>query len=157
MSQSSYGPLFEALAHYNDKLLDMAKAQTERTAQALLQTNLDDLGQVLEQGSQQPWQLINAQMNWWQDQLKLMQHTLLKSAGQQSEPLIAPERSDRRFKADAWSEQPIYAPSCRVPPLCRCCSPPRSPSPSAATCRSRRWPSTSASSLWMGPSTSCGW
>ena len=108
MSQSSYGPLFEALAHYNDKLLDMAKAQTERTAQALLQTNLDDLGQVLEQGSQQPWQLINAQMNWWQDQLKLMQHTLLKSAGQQSEPLITPERSDRRFKADAWSEQPIY-------------------------------------------------
>ncbi|KMK91319.1 class I poly(R)-hydroxyalkanoic acid synthase [Aeromonas dhakensis] len=108
MSQSSYGPLFEALAHYNDKLLDMAKAQTERTAQALLQTNLDDLGQVLEQGSQQPWQLINAQMNWWQDQLKLMQHTLLKSAGQQSEPVIAPERSDRRFKADAWSEQPIY-------------------------------------------------
>ncbi len=44
MSQSSYGPLFEALAHYNDKLLDMAKAQTERTAQALFQTNLDDLG-----------------------------------------------------------------------------------------------------------------
>ncbi|MGU5593895.1 alpha/beta fold hydrolase [Aeromonas sanarellii] len=58
MSQPSYGPLFEALAHYNDKLLAMAKAQTERTAQALLQTNLDDLGKVLEQGSQQPWQLI---------------------------------------------------------------------------------------------------
>ena len=36
----------------------MAKAQTERTAQAPLQTNLDDLGKVLEQGSQQPWQLI---------------------------------------------------------------------------------------------------
>lgn len=82
MSQSSYGPLFEALAHYNDKLLAMARAQTERTAQALLQTSLDDLGQVLEQGSQQPWQLIQSQMNWWQDQLKLMQHTLLKSAGQ---------------------------------------------------------------------------
>ncbi|WP_339015660.1 class I poly(R)-hydroxyalkanoic acid synthase [Aeromonas popoffii] len=108
MSQSSYGPLFEALAHYNDKLLDMAKAQTERTAQALLQTNLDDLGQVLEQGSQQPWQLINAQMNWWQDQLKLMQHTLLKSAGQESEPVITPERSDRRFKDDAWRDQPLY-------------------------------------------------
>lgn len=108
MSQSSYGPLFEALAHYNDKLLDMAKAQTERTAQALLQTNLDDLGQVLEQGTQQPWQLINAQMNWWQDQLKLMQHTLLKSAGQESEPVITPERSDRRFKDDAWRDQPLY-------------------------------------------------
>lgn len=40
MSQSSYGPLFEALAHYNDKLLAMARAQTERTAQALLQTSL---------------------------------------------------------------------------------------------------------------------
>jgi polyhydroxyalkanoate synthase len=88
MSQSSYGPLFEALAHYNDKLLAMARAQTERTAQALLQTSLDDLGQVLEQGSQQPWQLIQSQMNWWQDQLKLMQHTLLKSAGQPSEPVI---------------------------------------------------------------------
>ena len=47
MSQSSYGPLFEALAHYNDKLLAMARAQTERTAQALLQTSLDDLGKVL--------------------------------------------------------------------------------------------------------------
>ncbi|KEP91834.1 class I poly(R)-hydroxyalkanoic acid synthase [Aeromonas caviae] len=108
MSQSSYGPLFEALAHYNDKLLAMARAQTERTAQALLQTSLDDLGQVLEQGSQQPWQLIQSQMNWWQDQLKLMQHTLLKSAGQPSEPVITPDRSDRRFKADAWSEQPLY-------------------------------------------------
>lgn len=108
MSQPSYGPLFEALAHYNEKLLAMAKAQTERTAQALLQTNLDDLGQVLEQGSQQPWQLIQSQMNWWQDQLKLMQHTLLKSAGQQSEPVITPERSDRRFKAEAWSEHPLY-------------------------------------------------
>lgn len=108
MSQSSYGPLFEALAHYNEKLLGMAKAQTERTAQALLQTNLDDLSQVLEQSSQQPGQLIHAQMNWWQDQLKLMQHTLLKSAGQESEPVIAPEQSDRRFKAEAWSEQPLY-------------------------------------------------
>ncbi|WP_439842088.1 alpha/beta fold hydrolase [Aeromonas taiwanensis] len=108
MSQPSYGPLFEALAHYNDKLLAMARAQTERTAQALLQTNLDDLGKVLEQGSRQPWQLINAQMNWWQDQLKLMQHTLLKSAGQPSEPVITPDRSDRRFKAEAWSEQPLY-------------------------------------------------
>ncbi|WP_323893244.1 alpha/beta fold hydrolase [Aeromonas caviae] len=108
MSQSSYGPLFEALAHYNDKLLAMARAQTERTAQALLQTSLDDLGQVLEQGSQQPWQLIQSQMNWWQEQLKLMQHTLLKSAGQPSEPVITPDRSDRRFKAEAWSEQPLY-------------------------------------------------
>ena len=59
-----------ALAHYNDKLLAMARAQTERTAQALLQTSLDDLGQVLEQGSQQPWQLIQSQMNWWQDRLQ---------------------------------------------------------------------------------------
>ncbi|MGY3943427.1 class I poly(R)-hydroxyalkanoic acid synthase [Aeromonas tecta] len=108
MSQPSYGPLFEALAHYNDKLLDMAKAQTERTAQALLQTSLDDLGQVLEQSSQQPGQLIHAQMNWWQDQLKLVQHTLLKSAGQESEPVIHPDLGDRRFKAEAWSEQPIY-------------------------------------------------
>ena len=108
MSQSSYGPLFEALSHYNDKLLTMAKAQTERTAQALLQTNLDDLGKVLEQTSQQPGQLIHAQMNWWQDQLKLVQHTLLKSAGQESDPVIQPEQGDRRFKAEAWSEQPIY-------------------------------------------------
>ena len=54
MSQPSYGPLFEALAHYNDKLLAMAKAQTERTAQALLQTNLDDLGKVLGRAASNP-------------------------------------------------------------------------------------------------------
>ena len=109
MSQSSYGPLFEALAHYNDKLLAMARAQTERTAQALLQTSLDDLGQVLEQGSQQPWQLIQSQMNWWQDQLKLMQHTPAQGgAGQPSEPVITPDRSDRRFKAEPGASNPSY-------------------------------------------------
>ena len=111
MSQSSYGPLFEALAHYNDKLLAMARAQTERTAQALLQTSLDDLGQVLEQGSQQPWQLIQSQMNWWQDQLKLMQHTLLKSAGQPSEPV-------------AWRARRAVAATRSPPVASRSCSRP---------------------------------
>ncbi|MGB1800855.1 MAG: PHA/PHB synthase family protein [Gammaproteobacteria bacterium] len=38
------------------------------------------------------------------DYLRLIQYTTLKSMGQDAEPVITPDRSDRRFKDEGWSE-----------------------------------------------------
>ena len=55
-----------------------------------------------------PAKLMEAQMRLWQDSMALWQSAAQRMAGQQTEPLAAPDRGDRRFKDDAWVEDPLY-------------------------------------------------
>lgn len=49
----------------------------------------------------QQMQLMNKQMNLWQQ-------TALKFMGQESVPVIQPDSSDRRFKDDDWTTNPLF-------------------------------------------------
>jgi len=55
-----------------------------------------------------PSKMMQAQMTLWQDYLNLWQHTATKMMGATAEPVAAPERGDKRFKDDAWSENHIF-------------------------------------------------
>ena len=55
-----------------------------------------------------PAKLMEAQMRFWQESMALWQSTAQRMAGQQAEPLAEPARGDRRFKDDAWAEDPLY-------------------------------------------------
>ena len=55
-----------------------------------------------------PARLVQAQVSLWQDYAKLWESTARRMAGEEAEPLAAPEPGDRRFKDDAWTENPIY-------------------------------------------------
>jgi polyhydroxyalkanoate synthase len=55
-----------------------------------------------------PAKLMQAQMNLWQDYLKLWQSTTRRMMGQESEPVIEPAKDDRRFKHEAWSENQLF-------------------------------------------------
>ncbi len=55
-----------------------------------------------------PAKMMQAQMSLWQDHMSLWQHTAERMMGQQSDPVIAPERGDRRFKHDDWSENQVF-------------------------------------------------
>jgi poly[(R)-3-hydroxyalkanoate] polymerase subunit PhaC len=55
-----------------------------------------------------PAKLMQAQMNLWQDYLKLWQSTTRRMLGQESEPVIEPGKDDRRFKHEAWSENQLF-------------------------------------------------
>ena len=56
-----------------------------------------------------PAKLVQAQMNLWQDYMRLWQTTTQRMLGaEQSDPLISPERGDRRFKDEAWDENALF-------------------------------------------------
>ena len=55
-----------------------------------------------------PARLVQAQASLWQDYAKLWESTARRMAGEDAEPVAAPEPGDRRFKDDAWAENPIY-------------------------------------------------
>ena len=55
-----------------------------------------------------PTVLFEQQMNLWQQQLQLYQNTLMNASGTQTEPLITPEKGDKRFKDEDWTNNPIF-------------------------------------------------
>ena len=55
-----------------------------------------------------PGKLVRAQMQWWHQMGELWQHELRKAAGQVEKPLIEPDRADKRFKDEAWSEELVF-------------------------------------------------
>ena len=55
-----------------------------------------------------PRRLVEAQVSLWQDYAKLWENTARRLAGEEVEPAVTPQPGDRRFKDDAWSENPLY-------------------------------------------------
>ena len=55
-----------------------------------------------------PAKFAEAQMQLWQDNLTLWQNTQRRLLGEEVEPLIQPERGDRRFKDKAWDEELVF-------------------------------------------------
>lgn len=55
-----------------------------------------------------PAKLFQAQLGLWQDYMTLWQATTSRMLGGKSEPVVAPERSDRRFKDQAWEDSYLF-------------------------------------------------
>lgn len=55
-----------------------------------------------------PTALLEQQSNLWQQQLQLCQSTLLKMSGAPSDPIVTPEKGDKRFIDDDWSSNPFF-------------------------------------------------
>jgi len=55
-----------------------------------------------------PIQVMDANISLWQDYLGLWQNTASRMMGQETEPVVAPEHDDRRFRDDAWQENTVF-------------------------------------------------
>ncbi len=55
-----------------------------------------------------PAVLVQAQMNLWHDYLNLWQNTTRRMLGQEPEPVVEPDKDDRRFKDEAWTENTVF-------------------------------------------------
>lgn len=55
-----------------------------------------------------PVPLIQAQMAFWQDYMNLLRGSTLRMWGFESEPVIEPTKGDKRFRADAWEDNPVF-------------------------------------------------
>ena len=55
-----------------------------------------------------PAMVMRAQMSLWQDYMTLWQRTTQRMMGHEAEPVVAPERGDRRFQDAAWNENVLF-------------------------------------------------
>jgi polyhydroxyalkanoate synthase len=55
-----------------------------------------------------PNKLVQAQVELWQQYMKLWQTTAQRMMGQQVEPVVEPAKSDKRFKDPAWNDGMIF-------------------------------------------------
>ncbi len=55
-----------------------------------------------------PSKLIDAQVSLWSDYLSLWQNTARRMMGEETEPLIEPEKGDRRFKHADWEQNEVF-------------------------------------------------
>ncbi|MGH6913652.1 MAG: class I poly(R)-hydroxyalkanoic acid synthase, partial [Geminicoccales bacterium] len=55
-----------------------------------------------------PASVMQAQMSLWRDYWQLWETTSRRLLGQSIEPVIAPERGDRRFRDPAWDDHAVF-------------------------------------------------
>jgi polyhydroxyalkanoate synthase len=55
-----------------------------------------------------PGKLIEAQTNLWRGYMDLWRNTTLRLMGHEVTPVVEPDKSDRRFKDEAWSEHAVF-------------------------------------------------
>jgi len=53
--------------------------------------------------------LAKVQAHYWEQQMALWMGMLASAGGQAREPVVAPERGDRRFSAEGWRDNPWYS------------------------------------------------
>ncbi len=66
-------------------------------------------GQSLLQVNPLTTPMAQAQAHWWQQQAALWTGMLAASSGMAAEPVVTPDRGDRRFNAEDWRANPWYS------------------------------------------------
>ncbi|MGL6295113.1 MAG: class I poly(R)-hydroxyalkanoic acid synthase, partial [Plesiomonas sp.] len=110
-SANQFNDALDALADLNRKLVELYLSRSTAQGplnQVLMQTNMNDANRFFEHALEQPNSLLEQQIKWWQQQLQLSQHAVLRMFGQPSEPVITPDRSDRRFTSDEWQQNVMF-------------------------------------------------
>jgi polyhydroxyalkanoate synthase len=72
---------------------------------AIIGKSFQDLFQQLLKN---PDQLLQAQVDFWKNYLDLWQHTSNRLLGHDTQPVIQPEPSDKRFKDEQWAENVVF-------------------------------------------------
>ena len=102
------------IAERSRKLVEDFIARQDMNGAVTTPTGLDGtkLGgtfvEMLTRMMSQPHELVQAQFQLWQDYVRLWQSTTQKMLGADVEPVIVPDRADRRFKDAAWDENALF-------------------------------------------------
>ena len=62
----------------------------------------------MEALSRNPEKMIQAGMKYWQDTMALYHQSAMAIMGHESSPVVTEEKGDRRFRHEAWEEQPAF-------------------------------------------------
>ena len=92
---------------------DFMARQTAEDGQMDTDKNQDPLNigdaflQMTQRMMDDPARLAEAQVGLWNNYMELWQHTANKMMGQNAEPLVKPEKDDRRFLDSDWEQNPV--------------------------------------------------
>lgn len=64
--------------------------------------------ELTTQMMQNPAKLVEAQMELWQQYYTLWHNTTLRMLGEDSEPVVTPQKGDRRFRDEAWENNELF-------------------------------------------------
>jgi len=85
---------------------DPAKAQQMRSEE--LGKVARTLGDIAQDYMTKPELFFNAQMQLWRQHTDLWQNTWKRMLGEDVEPVISPERGDKRFRDKDWEENQVF-------------------------------------------------
>ena len=91
--------------HY---MRSQSSANASDVSSAMAKELSDSFQQVLDDYSYNPSRIINEQMELMQQQMLLWQRTALRFMGQDVDPVIQPEKSDRRFSHEFWDQSIVF-------------------------------------------------
>ncbi|MFC3680815.1 class I poly(R)-hydroxyalkanoic acid synthase [Bacterioplanoides pacificum] len=100
----------QAAEHYGRLWEKMAKQSTsaEDPAASVLTDFSESFRELGEAMITRPEKVLADQMELVKQQQELFQKTALRFLGQEVEPVIIPERGDRRFNDAQWSDNPLF-------------------------------------------------
>jgi polyhydroxyalkanoate synthase len=109
----------EAVAPLPEELMALMRRNQEIFAAALkgpsdVMRQLDplNLGGTLTEAAQRIWfdpaRLLQANLDLWQQHMRLWHTASQRLLGQPAEPVAAPEKGDRRFRHPDWQENPLF-------------------------------------------------
>jgi polyhydroxyalkanoate synthase subunit PhaC len=108
------GEMLKIMAEIADTSQRLLKECSERNGRAANGVASDPLNlsrtflELTQRMMADPATLMQAQVSLWQDYLRLWQTTGMRLLGQQPEPVIEPERGDRRFRDPAWDDHALF-------------------------------------------------
>lgn len=100
--------LQEQYQRFASQVSNYKNSTSDPTTASIAKDVAESFRHVMESFVWDPSSVMHEQMNLMHQQTLLWQRTALKFLGHDVDPVIIPERSDRRFKDKAWSENTVY-------------------------------------------------
>ncbi len=101
-----------SIAERSQRLVQAFLARQDGAAGSLGHGDPMNIGEAFLALTQQmmtdPAKLVQAQVALWQDYMTLWQNTTRQFLGESVEPMVTPEKDDRRFKDESWSENGVF-------------------------------------------------
>ncbi len=101
------GRLAEQYGRFWEKAITQPSSAEDPSASVLADFS-EALREVGTAMLENPSKLMADQLEMMQQQQELYQNTVLRFLGQETQPVVTPDRSDRRFKNEEWSENPVF-------------------------------------------------
>ncbi|MGA8262462.1 MAG: class I poly(R)-hydroxyalkanoic acid synthase [Arenicellales bacterium] len=121
MTEEDQDPTPESSVHWTHAFLDLTLRSQKAAAQVWsgLLFDYKDLdfdpfnvmgayAKVMKDRAENPDKLVNAHLRFCRDSLALWQASMRRLMGLEAEPVIEVDESDRRFRAEEWSHNPVF-------------------------------------------------